>query len=223
VPIEDYKEDLETAQDDLLREKLDLLGVNPDAFAALPSIVIEKQRRPVRINAREGFSLRSLGDAQAHSSTIRPDDLHRLKELTGVPQRAFDPRLDGPEYESKRSPKQRRRDDQIVAKLPERASFGRLSAERKAAVWATAQDLLYGPVDAALLDRPGYQRVVRYMLDLASELTVFVAPDLVVADGQSVQFSNYAVLYFTNVNVYGSGAIWLGEQAKLHAQSIKHL
>lgn len=221
MPIEDYQADLETAPDDELKRKLELLRIAPDKFAELPSIVVEKQRNALRINSREGFSVARMGDAKAHSSELQPEDLHTLKELTGVPQRAFEAGLDN-DYESRRSAKLRRQHDQIVAKLPPRSAFAKLNTERKAAVWGVATDLLYGPVSDSTLDRPGYKRVVEHMLDIA-KLTLFVAPDLVVADGQSVVFSNYAVLYFTNVNVYGSGAITLGDQTKLHAHSIKHL
>lgn len=222
MPIEDYKDDLEEPPDDFLRERLELFGFEPGKFADVPSIVIEKQRKPVSINPREGFDPKRLGDVKRHSTVVEPDDLLALKELSGVPQRVFDNQQDRPKWESPRPAALRRRHDAIVAKLPQRVSVAKLSDERKEAVFAVAFDLLHGPVSDRMISREGYDKVVKVMLGL-SKLTAFLSPDLVVADGQTVTFSNYAALYFNNVVVYGSGGIRLGHNTKLHAFSIKHL
>jgi hypothetical protein len=198
-----------------LKEKLALFGVAPSALAKLPSLVISGQRKPVGVSAREGFSVASYGDVKRHSAPIKVKTLDHLKEVAGVPNRAFATNdQTGPVISV---------NEKALAKLPRGATFGKLKPEQQAAVWQAARALLYRPADDQLLARPGYELVANMALQLAGRLRLFLAPDLVVTDGQVVRFDGFGVLYFNNVVVYGSGSIDPGANTKLHAYSIAHV
>jgi hypothetical protein len=198
-----------------LKEKLSLFGVSPSKLAKLPSLVVSGQRKPVGVSARDGFSVASYGDLKRHSAPIKIRSLDHLKEVAGVPNRAF-AKTDqtGPAIAV---------DEQALAKLPRGATFAKLKPEQQMAVWQAARALMYRPADDQVLARPGYELVANMALQLARRLRLFLAPDLVVTDGQSVRFDGFGVLYFNNVIVYGSGSIDPGANTKLHAYSIAHV
>lgn len=101
-------------------------------------------------------------------------------------------------------------------------TFDRLHGSQRTAVRHVAQRLLYGVTEPDAVGRPPLAAVVKYMLGAAQRLPAFMAPDLLVCPDHTVSFPNFAVLYFNNVVVVGSGQIVLGRQAKLHALQITH-
>ena len=161
-----------------------------------------------------------LIDIVSQTRYVTPRDLETLKELAGTPQRAFArPARPARPIEPAPVPEHVVRG---LRALPQKVSIAKLAGEPRAAFFHTAEQLLHGPADEKVLARPGYAQVVAAMVKAAARLPVFVGPDLVVCDGDSVTFAGYGALYFNNVLVEGSGRIVLGNHTKLHAYQIKH-
>lgn len=101
--------------------------------------------------------------------------------------------------------------------------FENLEPDQKRAVRQVASNLLYGYVEEEELRRPPFNGVVEYMLERASNMYLFVLPDLVVCPGDKVVFSDFAVLLYNNILVYGDGEIVPGNHTKVYAYQIKHV
>lgn len=214
-PLAKHRRHLAEVPDDFLQEKLKLLRVDPDEFAELPPLVISGQRRRVTITPDGAKPARGL-DVKPHVRRISPDSLDELKELAGIPNRVV--ALD-PEPELRLPPVDHRR----VAKLRSVKAFKDFGDADRDVFWSAAQRLLNGPSGPDVLDQPGYRMVSDLMLDLAKNLGVLIASDLVVATGQRVDFSGFGTFYFNNVLVYGTGSICLGGNAKMHAYQVSHV
>ena len=197
-----------------LEEKLKLFNTTTAEFDKLDSLLICALRKGVLIHPKSATP--KLIDIVSHTKAVTPESLDVLKELVGVPNRAYAknprqvPQLHGVEAKT-------------VAKLPATVAISKLEPELKQTFFQVSHDLLQGPTDARLLARSGYKQTVAAMLKGAQRIPVFVAPDLIVCDGDLVTFGGYAALYFNNVIVYGNGRIRLGNQTKLHAYQIKHV
>ena len=135
----------------------------------------------------------------------------------GVPVRAFQQK---PQGELLALPKP---EPAVLAKLPAKINVSRLNPEQKVSVYQASEVLLHGPADSRVLAQPGYKQIVAAMVAGAKNVPAFLAKDLVVCDGDTVDFSGFAVLYFNNVIVQGSGQIKLGNNTKLHAYQVKRI
>ncbi len=215
-PLAKHRRYLLEPPEAFVKEKLALFGLSPSALDDLPPLVVAGRRGVVTIHSRAGAKPKVV-DVKRHTRTVKPKSLDHLKELVGVPNRAFRDR------KARSGVRLQQVDMHAVTKLPRSVSFAKLSGEHSDAAVAVAHNLLYGPTDATLLARPGYTAISKAALAAASKLTVFLAPDLVVAAGQTVSFSAYGVLYFNNVLVYGNGTIRLGANTKLHAYQVRHV
>jgi hypothetical protein len=225
--LQRHRKHLQAPPDDFLAAKLDLLGVSQATFAKAPPLVV-KGKKPARVHPKEGFTPTALGTIKRHTARLRPDSLATLKELAGVPERAFQPRPEVRQAARRRArpvaPEPIRAvDDEVIARLSPGTKFAKVPRAEQEVVWNAGYNLLHGAADEATLARPGYTAVAEIMLELAQRLSLFFAQDLVVESGASVQFDTYGVLYFNNVLVYGSGEIRLADNAKLHAYAITHL
>lgn len=215
-PLAKHRRYLLEPPEAFIKEKLALFGVAPSALDKLPPVIVSGRKGVVTIHAKAGARPKVV-DVSKHTRSVKPTSLDQLKEIAGVPNRAF------------RNPKTRAAfqarhvDPALVAKLPRSVSFAKLRPELSGTAVAVAQNLLYGPTDERMLAQSAYAAVSKGVLAAASGLTVFIAPDLVVAAGQVVQFAAYGALYFNNVIVYGSGTIRLGANTKLHAYQVRHV
>jgi hypothetical protein len=215
--LKKHRRHMADVPDDFLETKLAMLGVDREEFGKIPSIVIEAPRRKERTITITPKSVKParLIDVKAHTRSVKPQTLDELKELAGTPNRLLEGRPERLEWVGRVD---RKRLQKVSGRKLDRLDF----ADKKLAFGA-ARELLHGYADPTVLERPEWQWVVKTMLDLASRLTVFLAPDLIVGAGQSVSFTAYGTFYFNNVIVYGNGGIRLGGQAKLHAYRINHV
>lgn len=199
---------------EFLAQKLKLFNTTATEFNKLDPVLICALRKMVLIHPTKAKP--KLIDIVSHTKAVTPETLDDLKEIAGVPNRAYAksprqvPQLHGVEART-------------VAALPATVTVSKLKPDLKKTFFQVSHDLLHGPTDARLLSRSGYKQTVTAMLKGAQRIPVFVAPDLIVCDGDEVTFGGYAALYFNNVIVYGSGRICLGSQTKLHAYQIKHV
>lgn len=110
------------------------------------------------------------------------------------------------------------------AELPKDTDFNfdRLPPQQQKTVLAAARDLLIGDVDPKNVERPPLAGVVRYMLHRARKFPVFLASDLIVYDGETVELKGAPLFVFNNVIVYGSGEIRLETDCKIVAESVQH-
>ena len=214
-PLSKHRKHLAEVPTEFLQEKLKLLRIDPDEFAKLPPLIIGGQRRPVDITP-DGAKPAKLLDVKPHARRISPASLDELKELAGQPNRvvALDP---------EREQRLPRVDAASVAKLQRARAFKDLDSRQRDVFWSAAQRLLHGSSGPEVLAQPGYKRVSELMLDLSKGLGVLIAPDLIVATGQRVNFSGFGTLYFNNVLVYGTGSIRMGGNAKMHAYQVSHV
>lgn len=199
---------------DFLKQKLTLMNVKSADFEKMDPLIICALRHVVISPLTKQPK---LIDIVSQTRYVKPTDIGTLKELVGTPQRAFvkparpiEP-VPVPEHVARG-----------LRALPQRVTISKLAGEQRVAFFHTAEQLLHGPADDAVLARPGYANIAAAMLKAAGKLPVFVAPDLVVCDGDHVTFAGYGALYFNNVLVEGSGQITLGNNTKLHAYQIKH-
>ncbi|HEY8704309.1 MAG TPA: hypothetical protein VIL98_06120 [Gaiellaceae bacterium] len=199
---------------DFLQEKLKLFNTTPAEFNKLDPVLICALRKGVLIHPKQATP--KLIDIVSHTKRVTPETLDELKEIAGIPNRAY-------AKTQRQLPMLNALDARTVAKLPAKLTVSKLAPELKATFFQLSHDLLQGPTDARLLARAGYKQAVATMLRSAQNLPVFVAPDLIVCDGDSVTFGGYAAVYFNNVLVYGTGQIHLGNHTKLHAYQIKHV
>jgi hypothetical protein len=215
-PIAKHRRYLLEPPDEFVADKLKLFGVSPSLLAKLPPLVVSGRKGVVTIHPLEGAKPKIV-DVKQHTRVVQPKSLDQLKELTGVPNRAFEGAKAGvaiPRLEV---------DPEVLAKLPKTVSFGKLRPEVADDAFAAAHNVVYGPTDPSLLAQPGYAAISKAVVAAAAKLSVFFAPDLVVAAGQIVSFAAFGALYFNNVLVYGNGTIRLGAYTKLHAYQVRHV
>lgn len=199
---------------EFLEEKLKLFNTKPAEFDKLDPLLICALRKGVLIHPKSAKP--KLIDIVSHTKAVTPQSLDVLKEIVGVPNRAY-------AKNPRQVPQLHALEARTVAKLPATVAIAKLQPEARETFFKVSHDLLHGPTDARLLARSGYKQTVAAMLKAAQRIPVFVAPDLIVCDGEHVTFGGYAALYFNNVIVYGSGRITLGKNTKLHAYQIKHV
>jgi hypothetical protein len=219
--LEPHRKHLEEPPEDFLAARLKLLGISPAAFAKAPAIIISDREKPALIHPKR-FEPAGLGTIKRHVARVKPASLEHLKEVAGVPGRAFARR---PESGRRRlrGATLRKVDDARIARLAPGTKFANLELADQEAVWNAAHNLLYGPATADIVERPGYDYVIATMLDLSSRLSVFFGQDLIVQDHTAVRLTGFGTAYFNNVIVYGDGGISPGDTTKLHAYAIKHL
>jgi len=199
---------------EFLEQKLPLLRTTQQELTELSPLIVCALRRVAQVHPK--YAKPKLIDIVSHTRIVTPRDLGELKELMGSPFHAFEQRPAGDLALPVLEPR-------ALAKLPEKITISRLKLEDKTTFFEASHALLHGPVDSRVLGRPGYKQTVAAMLQAAKNLPVLVAPDLVVCDGDAVDFSGYAALYFNNVIVEGSGRIILGNNTKLHAYQVKRV
>lgn len=199
---------------DFLEQKLALMNVKPADFQEMDPLIICALRHVVIAPLTKKPK---LIDIVSQTRYVTPPDIATLKELVGTPQRAFVKPVRPIEHVPVPEPVGRG-----LLALPQRVTISKLAGEQRLAFFHTAERLLHGPADDSVLARSGYTQIAAAMLKAAAKLPVFVAPDLVVCDGDHVTFAGYGALYFNNVLVEGSGQITLGNNTKLHAYQIKH-
>jgi hypothetical protein len=199
---------------EFLAEKLKLFNTTTAEFSKLDPVLICALRKMALIHPTR--SKPKLIDIVSHTKAVTPETLDELKEIVGVPNRAF-------AKNPRQVPQLHAVEARAVATLPATVTVSKLKPELKQTFFQASHNLLHGPTDARLLSRSGYKQTAAAMLRGAKRIPVFVAPDLIVCDGDEVTFGGYAALYFNNVIVYGSGRIRLGTHTKLHAYQIKHV
>ena len=203
---------------DYLEQKLPMLKTTQAQVNALDPLIICGLRGIATVHPT--VTKPKLIDIVSHTIQVTPASLEELKELVGVPTRAFARRVQPAGAPTRLlhavTPK-------MVASLPEKITVSKLQLEQRTSFFQVAENLLHGPTDEKTLDQPGYRQAVAAMLRASARIPVFVAPDLVVCDGDAVDFTGYAAMYFNNVIVQGSGRIILGHNTKLHAFQIKRV
>lgn len=197
-----------------LQEKLSLFGMKPQELADLDSLIICALRKAVEIRPKAAKP--KIIDVVSHTRAVTPKTIDQLKELAGAPNRAFAKTREPAPTLHPLAPK-------AVGALPQRLTISKLPPEQKQTFFQLGHNLLFGPTTPRLLESPGYKQAVPAILRAAAKLPVFVAPNLIVCDGEVVTFAGWTTLYFNNVVVYGSGKIVFGNQTKLHAYHIKRV
>ena len=195
-----------------LRTRLKVFGVDESELQPLPLICNLKIRQVV-LTPRRKFDP-TIGEIETYVRYLSPRSLGELKELVGVPNRVM-----------KNNTSCAGRRDLCMHHLPGQKdfSFQTLDPEQRIAVRDAAHNLLYGYVDEDRASRGPLKAVSDYMLEVSQNLGVFVAQDLIVCPGHTIQFQNFAALYFNNVLVFGTGQIKLGNHTKLHAHQVIHV
>lgn len=209
-----YAPNLLTPPQAFLDEKLKLFNMSSENFQKLDPLIICQLRQGVVV--RPSMIKPKLIDIVSHQSVVNPGTIDELKELAGVPNRAF-------ATAPKQVPVQYGIESREIAALPSPISIPRLAPQAKQTFWQASHNILRGPTDPKMLASPGYKQVAAAMLKLARNIPVFLAPDLIVCDKDVVTFSGFGALYFNNVLVYGSGQIVLGRNTTLHAYQIKRV
>jgi hypothetical protein len=195
-----------------LRTRLKVFGVDESALHPLPFICNLKVRQVV-LTPRRKFDP-TIGEIDSFVHYQSPRSLSELKELVGVPNRVM-----------KNNTSCAGRREVCMHHLPSQKdfSFQTLDPEQRIAVRNAAHNLLYGYVDDERVSRGPLKAVSDYMLQASQSVATFLAEDLVVCPGHTIQFQNFAALYFNNVLVYGTGQIKLGNHTKLHAHQVIHV
>jgi len=196
-----------------LEQRLPMLKVTQAQVNQMDPIVICGIRKLVTISP--ALARPKLIDIVSQTVRVSPKSLDELKELVGVPARAYTPQAPQREFMTPTM--------EALHALPAKLTVSRLQDEQRTTFFQSAHLLLHGPTSPAMLERPGYQKIAAAMLQAARQLPVLLAPNLVVCDGEQVDFSGYAALYFNNVVVQGGGGIILGNNTKLHAYQIKRI
>ena len=196
-----------------LQAKLGLFGLQPADLHPMPLICNLKEIGPIILTPKKRFDPH-VGEMDRYVHTITPRSIQELKELVGVPNRVMEKNVS---YALRR--------EVSLYQLPsqDEMSFESLEAERRTAVFDMAHNLVYGYADEERMSKPPLSGIVKFVLERSQELPLFVAQDLIVCPDETIEFNNFAALYFNNVVVYGSGRIKLGNNTKLHAVQVTHV
>lgn len=210
--LRDHRAHLLSPEPEWLQDKLKMFEMRPEELKPLAPIC-NVLKGPVYLDPVRKFDPH-VGELDRYIRTVTPKDIDDLKELAGVPNRVFE----------KEKPYNRLRCVQMHH-LPARKTvrLRELDLNERIAVRDMAHNLLYGYVDKRKMSKVPYKAVIEFMLERAQLLNVFVADTLIVCPNEIVEFRNFAAVYITNVIVYGSGTIRLGNNTKLHSYQIKHV
>jgi hypothetical protein len=222
---------------DAPRESLRICGLKRILKQLDLKQVVVKPRIPDPGPLAERLPVLSRLDSVVH--TAKPRSLEHLKELVGVPNSALKAAERIAPMPVAAAPRQERSKlDSLaefggrMAPLPvelrhlpttKKITFKRLNANQRVAVRNQAFNLIYGYADAEMVERPPLAAIRDYVLNEARALPVLVLDDLVVCDGEVVEFNGFSSLYFNNVLVEGSGEIRMGSFTKLHAYAVKRV
>jgi hypothetical protein len=218
--LREHREHLLSPKPEWLRDKLKIFKMKPEELKPLPPIC-NVLKGPVYLDPVRKFDPH-VGELDRYLRTVTPKDIHELKELVGVPNRVFE-KLKRPEGHSCQ-PCYRLRNVQIHhLPVKEIVNMDQLESNERIAVRDMAHNLLYGYADEKIKSKIPYKAVLDFMLERAKLLNTFVADSLIVCPNEVVEFKNFAAVYITNVIVYGSGTIRLGNNTKLHSYQIKHV
>lgn len=214
-----YRDQMVTPSPEILKARLAPFQLDPSHIAAIPPLTVCDLDRTLRLHSNRRFEP-EIVQVEQYVHSVSPVSLDHLKELVGVPNRVHEYRVRMKEPCSCTSSRAVRMHD-----LPQQGGFrfDRLPPEARVAVRDLSYNLVYGWVDADQTKRPPYAAVADYVLERVKKLPVFIGNDLVVCPDQTVSFSGFAAVYFTNVLVVGTGKIFLGDHTKLHAHQIKHI
>jgi len=207
--------------EEFLEQKLALFDTPVREFNELPAVLICALDKAVEITPQAAKP--KIIDVVSHTRKLNPGSLDELKELAGVPNRAFTEAPERGPLAPERAPVLHTLERRSLTRLPERITLSRLRAEDKATFWQASHNILRGPADERMLERSGYKQIADAMLRVAKNIPAFLARNLIVCDGDVVTFSGYGALYFNNVLVYGSGRIQLANNTTLHAYQVKHV
>ena len=212
--IEKHRDLLVQPEPEWTRAKAELFGLKLPSYERAPSLIIGGRRhKEVQIHVADGISPKGAGDIAQHRHQLRrPRTLEELRAMIGLDVAVENAR------EIEIDPK----DEELVAKLPQRPRFEKLDPDVQRAAWNVAQVLLYERYQPAILQQVSKQRLVSLMLASHGRLKLIFSQNLVVANGSTVSFVGAGALWFGNVLVYGSGRIRTGNNTKLHAYSIRH-
>ncbi|MCX6829785.1 MAG: hypothetical protein NT002_10975 [candidate division Zixibacteria bacterium] len=210
--LHEHRKHLLSPKPEWLQDKLKIFGMKPTELKPLNPIC-NVIKGPVYLDPIRKFDPH-VGELDRYIRTISPKNIDELKELAGVPNRVFD----------KEKPCYRLPCVQMHH-LPTRniESLKELEPDERIAVKDMAHNLLFGYVDKKIVSKIPYKGVIEYMLERAKRLNTFVADTLIVCPNEVVIFRNFAAVYITNIIVYGSGCIRLGNNTKLHSYQIKHV
>ncbi len=173
----------------------------------IPSTVpkLRLKGKEVRIRRRE---------YQKHYYDVKVTTFDHLKLLVGNPDRSLETN-DGrelvPYLMDAREVPDGKLDD-----------FRKLSVFEQVAVHKAAKNIVYGHSRALAFSEYQLANLTEWILkQLGHPLPVFQCPDLDVANGTIVTFSDAAVLNFGIVTVHGSGSIKLESAAKIFANDMR--
>jgi hypothetical protein len=203
-----------------LQNKLKLFGVKPTELKPVTPIcgVI---KGPVRLDSATKYDPH-VGELDRYSFTATPKTLDDLKELVGIPNRNL--KNDQGPINQCCQPNGRLRDVSIHhLPIKEKYKLAQLNSIERKAVLDMSHNMLYGYVSENFMTKDPVKALIDFMLEQGRLLPTFVADTLIVCPNETVEIKNYAVVYITNVVVYGSGTIKLDDRAKLHSYQIKHV
>jgi hypothetical protein len=210
--LSEHRKHMLTPKPEWLRDKLKMFKMKTAELKPLPPIC-NVPTGSVYLNPEMKFEPH-VGELSRYIRTITPRNIFELKELVGIPNRVFEknkPRIGLRKVQKHHLPVEKVR------------AFKELQADERIAVRDAAHNLLYGYVDNKTISKPPFTSVVEFMLERARFLASFITDSLIVCPNEIVHFNNFAVVYITNVVVYGSGTIRLGNNCKLHSYHIKHV
>jgi len=203
-----------------LRKKLKPFNVKPDELKLLPPIC-DVLKGPIFLDTVKKFDPH-IGELARYVRTVKPKNLETLKELVGVPNRVYERKR---EVQTSLCHPHPRFPRVQIHDLPsaEFKGLNQLEQQERRAVLDMAHQLLYGYADEKQLAAAPYKWILQFILERAKLLNAFVADCLIVCPNEVVDFRDFAAIYITNVIVYGSGTIRLGNNVKLHSYQIKHV
>lgn len=246
--LEKQREDV---PEDWMAAKAELFGIDPPTQSLWvcglrPALKRLKDQRWLVVGPRvpvpkplvERLPVLERPDRVVHNT--KPASLDHLKELVGIPNRALEtaeriaPLAQSPRGRRGRGAQEDPCCEPPVSRLAPRpvelrhlpsrkVNFKRLRAEQRVAVHNQAFNLVYGFADPELVERDPLAKIRDYVMAQANALPVLTLSDLIVCDGETVEFSGFSSIWASNVIVEGSGQIKLGNNTKLHAYAVKRV